>query len=84
MRGPMVGITDEELFDIAEAVHQTSGGTELYRLFDVRTQEDLVSHLVARSVPTTLQHLRARAGATTPRILLAEAIEKRFLLTNQG
>jgi hypothetical protein len=54
MRGPMVGITDEELFDIAEAVHQTSGGTELYRLFDVRTQEDLVSHLVARSVPTTL------------------------------
>jgi len=49
MRGPMVGITDEELFDIAEAVHQTSGGTELYRLFDVRTQEDLVSHLVARS-----------------------------------
>ncbi len=83
MRGPMVGITDEELFDIAEAVHQTSGGTELYRLFDVRTQEDLVSQLVARSVPTTL-HLRARAGATTPRILLAEAIEKGFLLTNQG
>jgi hypothetical protein len=30
MRGPMVGNTDEELFDIAEAVHQTSGGTELY------------------------------------------------------
>jgi|1186.fasta_scaffold171584_2 hypothetical protein len=23
MRGPMVDITDEELFDIAEAVHQT-------------------------------------------------------------
>ncbi len=66
MRGPMVGITDEELFDIAEAVHQTSGGTELYRLFDVRTQEDLVSHLVARSVPTTLQHLRAVPARRRP------------------
>jgi hypothetical protein len=29
---------------------------------------------MARSGPTALQHLRARAGATTPRILLAEAI----------
>lgn len=79
MRGPMVGITDEELLDIAEAVHQASAGTEPYRRFDVRTQPDLVSHPVVRSVLTTLQHLRARAGATTPRSLLAEAIEKLHL-----
>lgn len=79
MRGPMVGVTDEELLDIAEAVHQTSGETEPHRLFDVRTQPDLVSHPVARSVLITLQYLRTRAVATTPRILLAEAIEKLHL-----
>lgn len=79
MRGPMVGMTDEELLDTAEAAHQASGGNEPYRLFDVRTQPDLVSHPVARSVLTALQHLRGRAGATTPRILLAEAIEKLHL-----
>jgi hypothetical protein len=47
MRGPMVCITDKKPFAIAESAHQISGGTELYRLFDVRTT--LVSHPVARS-----------------------------------
>jgi ATP-dependent exoDNAse (exonuclease V) beta subunit len=79
MRGPMVGITDEELLDIAESVHQAFAAKDPHRLFDVRIQPELVSHPVARSVLTALQHLRARAGATTPRILLAEAIEKLHL-----
>jgi rhodanese-related sulfurtransferase len=76
MRGPMVGMTDDELLDIAEAVRKAFCVTEPHRVFDVRTPSELVSHPVAQAVLKTLQHLRARASATTPRSLLAEAIEE--------
>jgi ATP-dependent exoDNAse (exonuclease V) beta subunit len=79
MRGPMVGITDEELLDVADAVQRAVAADEPHRLFDVRTPPELVSHPVVQSVLTTLQHLRRRAGSTTPRILLAEAMEKLHL-----
>jgi ATP-dependent exoDNAse (exonuclease V) beta subunit len=79
MRGPMGGITEEELLDVADAVHRAAAADERHRLFDVRTPVELVSHPVAQSVLTTLQHLRRRVGSTTPRILLAEAIEKLHL-----
>jgi len=75
MRGPMVGLTDEELLDIAERVYQAST-EEPRQSFNVRTPADLVSHPVARSVLNVLQDLRRRAARTTPRILLSEAIER--------
>lgn len=57
MRGAMVGLTDEELLDIAEEVHQ-AGPKASHR--PVRHHDaPLVSHGVARSV-LTLQKLRAR------------------------
>lgn len=78
MRGPMVGLTDEDLLDIAEQIHLAS--TEEPRpSFNVRTPADLVSHPVARQVLTVLQDLRRRAARTTPRILLSEAIERLHL-----
>ena len=79
MRGPMVGITDEELLDVADAVHRAFAANGPHRLFDIRTPPELLTHPVAQSVLVTLQHLRRRAGSTTPRILLAEAIEKLHL-----
>jgi ATP-dependent exoDNAse (exonuclease V) beta subunit len=79
MRGPMVGLTDAELLNIAESVHQTFAAEDPHRVFDIRTPPELVSHLLAQSVLTTLQHLRHRAGSTTPRILLAEAVEQLHL-----
>ena len=71
----MVGLTDEELLDIAEQIHQVSSEEPLPS-FNVRTPAELVSHPVARSVLTMLQDLRRRAASTTPRILLSEAIER--------
>ncbi|TIS93288.1 MAG: DNA helicase UvrD, partial [Mesorhizobium sp.] len=76
MRGPMVGLTDEELLDIAEEVHQAGPEASPTGLFDITTPPVLVSHGVARSVLETLQKLRARVNVTTPRLLLAEAIEQ--------
>ena len=76
MRGPMVGLTDEELLDIAEEVHRAGPEASPTGLFGITTPPVLVSHRVARSVLETLQKLRARANITTPRVLLAEAIEQ--------
>ncbi|PDT43869.1 DNA helicase UvrD [Sinorhizobium fredii] len=76
VRGPMVGLTDEELLDIAEEVHQAGPEASPTGLFDITTPPALVSHGVARSVLETLQKLRARVNVTTPRVLLAEAIEQ--------
>jgi len=75
LRGPMVGLTDEELFDIAEAVRGASGAEKADH-FTVRTPPELVGHPFAKSVLDALQHLRRRANATTPRGLLSEAIER--------
>ncbi|WP_375157923.1 3'-5' exonuclease [Bradyrhizobium sp. RDT46] len=75
MRGPMVGLTDEELLDIAEEVRAAEDGAGTGN-FDVRTPLDRISNPVARKVQKVLQHLRRRAAGTTPRILLSEAIER--------
>ena len=76
MRGPMVGLTDEELLDIAEDVHLAGPDASPTGLFDITTPPALVSHRVARSVLEILQKLRARVNVTTPRVLLAESIEQ--------
>nr|WP_249787545.1 UvrD-helicase domain-containing protein [Bradyrhizobium sp. NBAIM03] len=76
MRGPMVGLTDEELLDIAEDVHLAGPDASPTGLFDITTPPALVSHRVARSVLKILQKLRGRVNVTTPRVLLAEAIEQ--------
>lgn len=79
MRGPMVGLTDEELLDVAEEVYQAGPAASATRLFDITTPPALVSHPIARSVLAILQELRGRVNVTTPSILLAEAIEQLHL-----
>jgi len=76
MRGPMVGLTDEELLDAAEAVHQAGAEASPTGFFDITTPPELVTNPAARSVLEKLQALRRRVNLTTPRILLAEAIEQ--------
>ena len=72
LRGPMVGLTDEELLDIAEAVHQSAPEDEPERTFNLHTPLDMVSHPLARSVLAALQQLRRRVAATTPRFCWQE------------
>jgi ATP-dependent exoDNAse (exonuclease V) beta subunit len=76
MRGPTVGLTDEELLDIAEAVQQSGPDASPTGYFDITTPPSLVAHPIARPVLEKLQALRRRVNLTTPRILLAEAIEQ--------
>jgi ATP-dependent exoDNAse (exonuclease V) beta subunit len=78
MRGPMVGLTDEELLDIAEQVRGAGDG-ERPATFNLRTPLDRISHPIAKAVLAVLQDLRRRAARTTPRVLLSEAIERLHL-----
>jgi CRISPR-associated exonuclease Cas4 len=72
MRGPLVGLSEQELLDITSALAaQDDGG----RFFTVRTDPGLVQHAVARDILIELQRLRRRASIVTPSLILAQAIE---------
>jgi ATP-dependent exoDNAse (exonuclease V) beta subunit len=72
MRGPLVGLTDNELLDVTAAL---SDG-ERHGVFNVRSDPERVPHPLARSVLEALQRLRRRAGTTTPALLLSQAVEE--------
>jgi CRISPR-associated exonuclease Cas4 len=77
MRGPLVGLSEEELLDIALALSANSHALEEETVhFSVLSDPDQVSHAVAREVLTILHDLRKHARATTPALLLTEAIEQ--------
>lgn len=70
MRGPLVGLTDNELLDIAAVVDPDQ------QRFSILTSPDTVPHPLARDVLSILQAVRRRAHTTTPMMLLSEAIER--------
>ncbi len=73
MRGPLVGLTDEALLDIAMALPFERGGPAR---FDLRTAPDHVDDPTARRALVSLQSLRRKVRSTTPGQLLSEAVER--------
>jgi ATP-dependent exoDNAse (exonuclease V) beta subunit len=73
MRGPLIGLSEQELLDITAALSQNGTGQ---RFFTVRTDPELVQHPVAKTILLELQRLRRRASIITPSLILAEAIER--------
>lgn len=73
MRGPLVGLTDQELLDITAGLPEISGRPSF---FSVRTDPSAVQHHVAKAILVSLQDLRRRAAISTPSLILAEAIER--------
>lgn len=69
LRGPLVGLTDDELLQITAGLPEGSA-------FTIRTDPATVAHPLARIVLEKLQHLRRRAPVTTPLLLLSETIEQ--------
>jgi CRISPR-associated exonuclease Cas4 len=76
MRGPLVGLTEEELLDITAALPPHFDRPDALSRFSVLTDLDHVPHPLARRTLTILQDLRRRARATTPALLLAEGAER--------
>jgi ATP-dependent exoDNAse (exonuclease V) beta subunit len=76
MRGPIVGLTEEELLDIAYGLPPREDRPEAIPQFSLATDPEHIAHPVARQVLTILQDLRRRARSTTPALLLMEAVER--------
>jgi CRISPR-associated exonuclease Cas4 len=73
MRGPLVGLSEQELLDITAALPESEEGQSF---FTVRTDPELVQHQVARHILVELQQLRRRTSIMTPSLILADAIER--------
>ena len=76
MRGPLVGLTEEDLLDITAALPPHPDRAQASPRFSLLTDLDHVAHPAARRTLAILQELRRRARATTPALLLAEAAER--------
>ncbi|SIT56145.1 Exodeoxyribonuclease V beta chain (fragment) [Mesorhizobium prunaredense] len=73
MRGPLVGLTEQDLLDITAALPSVESRPGF---FTVRTDPALVRHPLAKSILEELQTLRSQVSMSTPALILAEAIER--------
>ncbi|MBZ9772323.1 UvrD-helicase domain-containing protein [Mesorhizobium sp. CO1-1-8] len=73
MRGPLVGLSDQELLDITTTLAASEAGESF---FTVRADPELVRHAVAKNVLVELKRLRRRASIMAPSLILTEAIER--------
>jgi CRISPR-associated exonuclease Cas4 len=74
MRGPLVGLAEQELLDITAALPVAEDGRASY--FTVWTDPELIQHALAKSIVRELQALRRIAPLSTPSFILATAIER--------
>ena len=72
LRGPLVGIPDEELLDIVWALRDEEGRMPALRL---GLDAERVEHQIAKNVLRTLQALSRMARGTTPHNLLSQAVD---------
>ncbi|MGY8676628.1 UvrD-helicase domain-containing protein [Bradyrhizobium sp. UFLA05-153] len=75
LRGPLVGLTEQELLDITADLPSSDGDNGIERL-SLRIDPMSIRHPVAREVLLVLRDLRRRVHGTTPALILAEAIER--------
>jgi CRISPR-associated exonuclease Cas4 len=88
MRGPVVGLTEEELLDITEQLPPLAERPEIIPRFSILSDPKTISHPLASDGLAILQDLRRRASKTTPMLLLSEAVERfhfrALLLAREG
>jgi exodeoxyribonuclease-5 len=75
LRGPLVGLTEEELLDIIWALPRSGDDPDVVPRLDLRVDPQAIKHPIARDILEKLQALRARSNATTPHDLLSQAID---------
>lgn len=73
LRGPLVGLTEEELLDIVWALPRDAGATGPARL-NLWTDPAHIAHPVASDMLSRLQELAKRVNGTTPHDLLSRAM----------
>jgi exodeoxyribonuclease-5 len=75
LRGPLVGLTETELLDIAEGLPTDPAHPDRMVHLNIRSRLEHVNNDIARLTLERLQALARRARSTTPYFLLADAID---------
>jgi ATP-dependent exoDNAse (exonuclease V) beta subunit len=75
LRGPLVGLTEEELLDIIWALPRPEEHPQNLPRLDLRVDVSSIAHPLARSTIERLQSLSRRNNSTTPQHLLSQAID---------
>jgi CRISPR-associated exonuclease Cas4 len=76
MRGPLVGLTEQELLDLTGGLPEQADAGQLAPRLTLTTDPSAIAHPVARETLTVLRDLRRRVASTAPSVLIAEAIER--------
>ena len=75
LRGPLVGLTEEQLLDIVAALPPREDAPDAQPRLDIGVEPEAVAHPLARDIVEKLQSLRRGANATTPHDLLSQAVD---------
>ena len=75
LRGPLVGLTEEELLDIVWALPGAEDAPDKLPRLDLGVAPEAIAHSLARDIIEKLQALRRQVNATTPHALLSQAVD---------
>lgn len=75
LRGPLVGLSEEELLDIVWTLPRSDEDPDRIPRLDLGVDPAVITHPLARDVMERLQALYRRANSTTPHDLLSQAVD---------
>jgi exodeoxyribonuclease-5 len=75
LRGPLVGLTEEELLDIVWSLPRSEEDPDRIPRLDLNVDPACINHAVARETIEKLQSLYRRSNSTTPYQLLSQAVD---------
>ncbi|KAB2957337.1 MAG: AAA family ATPase [Rhizobiaceae bacterium] len=75
LRGPLVGLTEEELLDIVWTLPRSEEQPDRIPRLDLGVDPAAIAHPLAREIIEKLQALYRRSNSTTPHELLSQAVD---------
>lgn len=75
LRGPLVGLAEEELLDIIWGLPRTEEQPDRIPRLDLNVDPAAIAHPLAREIIERLQSLSRRVNSTTPHELLSHAVD---------
>jgi len=75
LRGPLVGLTEEDLLDIVWGLPRSKEQPDRIPRLDLSIDPAVITHSLARAVIERLQSLSRRGNSTTPHELLSQAVD---------
>jgi ATP-dependent exoDNAse (exonuclease V) beta subunit len=75
LRGPLVGLTEEQLLDVVWALPRPEGKEDELPRLTLSVPPESIQNPLARDVIEKLQSLRRRANSTTPHEIVSQAID---------